>query len=64
MKGYLSERGIKYEAYDVSADARAREELQNRYGRLATPTIVIGDEVFVGFRENRDKIEERLREGN
>ena len=31
-----------------------------KYRRLATPTIVIGKRVFVGFRENRSEIEEIL----
>ena len=34
--------------------------LQEKYGRLATPTIVIDDKVFVGFKENRDEIEKLL----
>ncbi|NLS79458.1 MAG: CoA-binding protein [Chloroflexi bacterium] len=29
---------------------------------MATPTIIIGNEVFVGFAANRAKIEERLRQ--
>ena len=30
------------------------------YHRLATPTIVIGKRIFVGFRENRAEIEKML----
>ncbi len=42
-------------------DERWRNELEQKYGRLATPTIVIGSRVFVGFRENLKDIEEALK---
>lgn len=44
---------------DIS-DREAREELITRHGRMATPTLVIGDRVFVGFRDNRQEIEDVL----
>jgi len=31
-------------------------ELQEKFGRLATPTIIIDDEVFVGFQNNIEQI--------
>jgi hypothetical protein len=34
--------------------------LVKKYGRIATPTIVIGDEVILGFGINKDKILEKL----
>jgi hypothetical protein len=34
--------------------------LVEKYHRLATPTIVIGEKVFVGFGENRAEIEKML----
>jgi glutaredoxin len=42
---------------DISVDAEARQELASKYGRLATPTLVIGEKVFLGFRQNREEIE-------
>lgn len=42
------------------ADPKFREELVKRYGRMATPTIVIGDEVILGFGINKNKIVEKL----
>jgi hypothetical protein len=41
---------------DIS-EAAAREELATKYGRLATPTLVIGDKIFLGFKQNREEIE-------
>ncbi len=31
-----------------------------KYGRMATPTIIIDDEVILGFGINKDKITEKL----
>ena len=42
---------------DVTADPEALAELQDVIGRMATPTIVIGDEVLLGFAANRARIE-------
>lgn len=38
----------------------ARAELIDRYGRMATPTLVIGGRVFLGFRQNREEIEKMV----
>lgn len=38
-------------------DPAARRELTDKYGRMATPTIIIGDKVIHGFRKNRAEIE-------
>ncbi len=60
LKTYLKEKGISFVEKDVSSDANARQELASKYGRLATPTIVIDGKVFVGFKENLKEIEELL----
>jgi len=44
----------------VTADERAMQELTRVIGRFATPTIVIGDEVLLGFAANRARIDELL----
>ena len=59
MKSYLSERGIDYEIRDVTMDASAVRDLV-RYGSRSTPTLVIGDEVIIGF--DPDRIDELTRE--
>lgn len=41
----------------MADDKSAREELAAKYGRLATPAIVIGERMFLGFRDNREEIE-------
>ena len=59
MKSYLSERGIDYEIRDVTMDTSAVRDLV-RYGSRSTPTLVIGDEVIIGF--DPDRIDELTRE--
>jgi hypothetical protein len=44
----------------VTVDPKAMDELKRVAGRLATPTIVIGKEVLLGFAANRSRIEEVL----
>ena len=53
MKAYLSGRGIDFEDRDVSTDAQAVHELIYKYRSQATPTLVIGDEVLIGFDPQR-----------
>lgn len=31
-----------------------------KYGRMATPTLVINDKVIVGFRQKQDEIEKEI----
>ena len=57
LKAYLSERGIVYEDRDVSRDRSAVHDLFYKYGSRSTPTLVVGDEVMVGFDPERfDKL--------
>ena len=60
MKEFLSSGKIDFLAKDIAADEAARKELIERYHRLATPTIVIGKRVFVGFIEHKTEIEKLL----
>jgi glutaredoxin-like YruB-family protein len=56
-KAYLTEKGIAFEDRDVSSDPAAVQDLVHRYGSRSTPTIVIGDEVMIGFDPERlDKL--------
>ncbi|MEW6109970.1 MAG: glutaredoxin domain-containing protein [Nitrospirota bacterium] len=60
MKDFLSAKGLEFTDKNIGVDKSAREELITKYGRMATPTIVIGDRIFLGFRDNREKIEKLL----
>jgi len=41
-------------------DPAARDELIAKYGRMAVPTLVIGERVILGFRQNQDEIEKEI----
>jgi glutaredoxin len=53
VKAYLSARGIEFEERDVSSDAKAVRELVETYQSRSTPTLVIGQEVMIGFDPER-----------
>ncbi|MCL5935389.1 MAG: glutaredoxin family protein [Firmicutes bacterium] len=49
MKEFLSRKGVKFSEYDVAKDQRACDEMVQKTGRLAVPTIRVGNDVLVGF---------------
>ncbi len=57
-KAFLSERGITFQVKDVSADREAVRELVGKYQSRSTPTIVVGEEVMIGF--DPDRLEKML----
>ncbi|MDP2157805.1 MAG: glutaredoxin domain-containing protein [Nitrospirota bacterium] len=60
MEEFLSAQGVRYIAKNIMKDPAAREELTAKYGRMAAPTIVIGDKVILGFRQNITEIEKEI----
>ena len=52
-KAFLSERGIDFELKDVSIDEQAVFELVRKYKSRSTPTVVVGDQVMIGFDPHR-----------
>jgi glutaredoxin len=46
---YLSEKGIEFEVKDVSSDQKAVFELVRTYNSRSTPTIVVDDQIMIGF---------------
>ncbi|MCB0191530.1 MAG: glutaredoxin family protein [Anaerolineae bacterium] len=53
-----------YDERDVTADEKYLKELTETVGRMATPTIVIGNEVLLGFVMNRTRIETLLEQNS
>ncbi len=49
VKLFLKDRAAKFEERNVAEDAEAARELQEKYNSRSTPTVVIGDEVLIGF---------------
>jgi len=54
-KEFLSQKAIPFEEKDVSKDAAALEELQQRR-LMTTPVTLIDDEVVVGFDQKKLEI--------
>ena len=50
---FLSERGIEFEERDVTSDPSVVQELVEKYNSHSTPTLLIGDEVMIGFDPDR-----------
>jgi len=59
-KSFFAEHQIDVEYKNVS-EKENREELRNKYKRMAVPTIIIGDRVILGFAENRAEIMKLLK---
>jgi glutaredoxin-like YruB-family protein len=59
-KTYLTERGVPFTVRDVSSDYAAQKDLVGKYKSRTTPTIVVGEEVMIGF--DPDRLEEMLAE--
>ena len=49
MKEFLSRKGVEYSEHDVAKDQKARDEMVRKTGRMAVPTILVGDQVVVGY---------------
>jgi len=52
VKEFLSQKGVKYQEVNVAEDRTAREEMVRKTGRMAVPTIMVGEQVVVGFNKN------------
>ena len=59
LKDYLKKHGIAYRERDITKDRSAFEDLVNKYKIRATPLIVHGEQVVVGF--NPDEIQKMLK---
>jgi len=60
VKLFLEEKGVVFEERDISLDPEALRELTEKYSSHSTPTLVIGDEVMIGF--NPERLDEILGE--
>jgi glutaredoxin-like YruB-family protein len=49
VKMFLADHQVDYEEKNISTDMRARKELTEKYGAYSTPTVLVGEEVIIGF---------------
>jgi glutaredoxin 3 len=60
IKMFLRDRRAKYEERSVEDDEDIVRELKEKYNSRSTPTVVIDDEVVIGFDPERiDELLER-----
>ncbi|MBL7204886.1 MAG: hypothetical protein ISS63_11235 [Desulfobacteraceae bacterium] len=58
-KEFLSQKGVEYDAYDVTEDRQAvKEMLKISGGARSVPVISICNEVIIGF--DRERVEQAL----
>ena len=54
-KTFFNENNVKYNEYDVQSDLEKRKEMMDKSGQMGVPVIFIGDEMVIGFDEDRIK---------
>ena len=59
---FFQSRGAAVEVRDVGRDPAASQDAFRLTGRLAVPTVLINERVFLGFGAHRDEIETLMRE--
>jgi glutaredoxin-like YruB-family protein len=58
-KDFFSEHNVAFTDHDVASDLDKRTEMIELTGQMGVPVIKIGDDIIVGFDE--DKVKELLK---
>ncbi len=53
VKNFLSERGVEFEERSIDSGFAVVRELTQTYKSQSTPTVVIGDQVLIGYDPER-----------
>jgi len=53
VKNFLTERGVAFEERNIDSGLAIARELTRTYQSQSTPTIVIGDQVLIGYDPER-----------
>lgn len=54
-KEFFKEHDVAFEEHDVAADQEKRKEMVEMTGQMGVPVIVIGNDIIVGFDEEKAK---------
>ena len=57
-KGYLNEKNVQYETFDVGEDTNAANEMIEKSGQMGVPVTDINGTIIVGF--DKDAIDKAL----
>jgi glutaredoxin len=58
VKEYLSQKGVKFQEFDVGKDREKAKEMIQKSNQMSVPVIMIGDQMVLGF--NQARIDELL----
>jgi len=53
VKVFLEVKGVAFEERDVRTDPDAVRELVEKYQSNSTPTVIVGEQVMIGFDPER-----------
>jgi glutaredoxin len=53
VKNFLAQRGVEFEERSIDSAASVARELTQKYKSQSTPTVVVGDEVLIGYDPER-----------
>lgn len=52
-KEFMQANNVTFTEYDVAVDSEKREEMITKTGQMGVPVIAVGDDVMIGFDEDR-----------
>ena len=52
-KDFFTANGVKFTDYNVATDLPKRQEMIQKSGQMGVPVIYVGNELVVGFDEDR-----------
>jgi glutaredoxin-like YruB-family protein len=52
-KDFFTANGVKFTDYNVASDLPKRQEMIQKSGQMGVPVIYVGDELIVGFDEEK-----------
>ena len=52
-KDFFKEKGITFTDYNVAQDLEKRQEMIQKSGQMGVPVIFVGDEMIIGFDQER-----------
>ncbi|MCA4756926.1 glutaredoxin family protein [Mycolicibacterium fortuitum] len=60
-KRFFTEQNVPFTEYNCEENATYAEEVKDLTGKQIVPTIVINNQVFIGFAENLKEISELIK---
>ncbi len=52
-KDFFTAHNVAFTDYDVQADLAKRQEMVQKSGQMGVPVIFVGDEMIIGFDQER-----------